>query len=356
MILKIGDKVRFLNEVGGGRITSVVSDDIVNVETNDGFEVPTRVNNLIVVNSPEVYESGRTRNTVATPKPVAPMEKKAAKPAAKPEEPWFSDKNQVAAKDEPMFLFALVPEIPSNPPTGNISMYLINNCNDTLLFRFAQKTKYNYETVVAGSLSPNSKTYLGLIKPEMIAELPVYCFQLLNFRKRSKELAPFMQKEITLSAVKFYKQNTFVTTRLFKVPAMVIQLNESPLKAELEKLVEHDFQQSAVSKEPKKKEHPISLPNAELIEVDLHIHELLDNYNNLSNAEMVTVQMNKFHEEMDNAIKSDAKKIVFIHGVGNGTLKNELRRELQRKYSKYDFQDASFREYGYGATMVIIRK
>ena len=76
------------------------------METNDGFEVPTRVNNLIVVNSPEVYESGRTRNTVAAPKPVAP----AAKKVAKPEEPWFSDKNQVATKEEPQYLFALVPE------------------------------------------------------------------------------------------------------------------------------------------------------------------------------------------------------------------------------------------------------
>ena len=352
MVLKIGDKVRFLNEVGGGRITSVINEDMVNVETNDGFEVPTRVNNLIVVNSPDVYESGRSRNTVAAPKPAAPQEKK----VAKPEEPWFSDKNQVAAKEDSQFLFALVPEIPANPPTGNISMYLVNNCNDTLLFRFAQKTKYNYETVSAGSLSPNSKTYLGLIKPEMIAELPVYCFQLLNFRKRTKELEPFLQKEITLSAVKFYKQNTFVATKLFKVPAMVIQLNENPLKVELEKLTERDFQKAVAQKEPKKKEQPISLPNTEMIEVDLHIHELLDNYNNLTNTEMVAVQMAKFHEEMDKAIKSEVKKIVFIHGVGNGTLKNELRRELQRKYSKYNFQDASFREYGYGATMVIIRK
>jgi hypothetical protein len=352
MILKIGDKVRFLNEVGGGRITSVISEDIVNVETKDGFEVPTRVNNLIVVNSPDVYESGRSRNTAAVPKPVAVPEKKTVKPEA----PWFSDKNQVAAKDEPQFLFALVPEIPSNPPSGNISMYLVNNCNDTLLFRFAQKTKYNYETVAAGSLSPNSKTYLGLIKPDMITELPLFCFQLLNFRKRSKELVPFLQKEIVLSAVKFYKQNTFVATRLFKVPAMIIQLHESPLKEELEKLAEHDFQSVGAQKESKKKEQPVSLPNAELIEIDLHIHELLDNHNNLTNTEMLTVQMNKFHEEMDKAIKTQVKKIVFIHGVGNGTLKNELRRELQRKYSNYNFQDASFREYGYGATMVIIRK
>jgi len=352
MVLKIGDKVRFLNEVGGGRITSVVSKEMVNVETDDGFEVPTMVNNLIVVNSPDAYESGRTRNTVAAPKPAAPPAKK----VAKPEEPWFSDKNQVATKEEPQYLFALVPEIPANPPTGNILMYLVNNCNDTLLFRFAQKNKYNYETISAGSLSPNSKTYLGLIKPEMIAELPVYCFQLLNFRKRTKELDPFIQKEIALSAVKFYKQNTFVTTKLFKVPVMLVQINENPLKAELDKLTEREFQKATASKEPKIKEQAITLPNPDMVEIDLHIHELLDNYSNLTNTEMVTVQMNKFHEEMDKAIKTDVKKIVFIHGVGNGTLKNELRRELQRKYSKYNFQDASFREYGYGATMVIIRK
>ena len=352
MILRVGDKVRFLNEVGGGRITSVVNNDMVNVETDDGFEVPTLINNLIVVNAPDVYESGRARNTLAPPKPEPVKEKK----TIKPEEPWFSDKNQVIGKDEPQFLFVLVPEVPSNPPTGNISMYLVNNCNDTLLFRFTQKTKYNYETVVAGSTSPNSKVYLGLIKPEMIADLPVYCFQWLNFRKRTKELESFRQKEITLSAVKFYKPNSFVATRFFKVPAMVIQLLDNPLKAELEKLSEHDFQQAIEHKEPKKKEQSIALPDSDLVEVDLHIHELLDNFNNLTNTEMLTVQMNKFHEELANAINSGVKKIVFIHGVGNGTLKNELRRELQRKYSKYSTQDASFREYGYGATMVILKK
>jgi hypothetical protein len=352
MVLKIGDKVRFINDVGGGRIISVISRDMVTVETDDGFEVPTLVSNLIEVNSPDIYESGRIRKTVALPRPVVPSEKKAVKPA----DPWFSDKNQVEAKDELQVFFALIPEVPANPPTGNISMYLVNNCNDTLLFRFVQKTRFNFETIASGSLSPNSKIYLGLIKPEMLADLPVYCFQLLNFRKRTKELETSFQKEISLSAVKFYKQNTFISTKLFKVPALLIQLNENKLKAELDKLTEQDYQAAVSKKEPEKKEQVIALPNTGIVEIDLHIHELLDNFSNLTNTEMVNVQMKKFREEMDKAIKSDVKKIVFIHGVGNGTLKSELRRELQRKYSKFHFQDASFREYGYGATMVIIRK
>jgi len=352
MILKIGDKVRFLNEVGGGRVISLISKDMVNVATDDGFEVPTMVNNLIVVNSPDIYESGRARQTTISAKAVEVPGKK----VSKPENPWFHDKNQVPDKEEPQFLFALIPEIPSNPPAGNISMYFVNNCNDTLLLRFSQKTRYDYETIVAGTISPNSRVFLGLIKPGMITELPLYLFQFLNFRKRTKEPGSFIQKEISLSSVKFYKQGTFVTTKLFKEPVKLIQLNENQLTTALEKLSEQDFHKAVSQKEPKKKEQVIALPNTEIIEVDLHIHELLDNYSNITNNEMVTIQIKKIHEEMAKAIKSEAKKIVFIHGVGNGTLKNELRNELERKYRKYSFQDASFREYGYGATMVIIRK
>jgi dsDNA-specific endonuclease/ATPase MutS2 len=64
--------------------------------------------------------------------------------------------------------------------------------------------------------------------------------------------------------------------------------------------------------------------------------------------------MDKFHQVMKENLKNKKRKIVFIHGVGNGTLKTELRKALDRKYKGHYYQDASFREYGYGATMVII--
>jgi len=57
---------------------------------------------------------------------------------------------------------------------------------------------------------------------------------------------------------------------------------------------------------------------------------------------------------MEENLKNKGQKIVFIHGIGNGTLKHELRRQLNTRYKKHNFQDASFREYGFGATMVII--
>jgi dsDNA-specific endonuclease/ATPase MutS2 len=42
--------------------------------------------------------------------------------------------------------------------------------------------------------------------------------------------------------------------------------------------------------------------------------------------------------------------------VGQGVLKQEIAKLLKSKFPKYIFQDASFKEYGYGATMVILRR
>ena len=70
---------------------------------------------------------------------------------------------------------------------------------------------------------------------------------------------------------------------------------------------------------------------------------------------MLEVQLGRFRNELETAIANGTRRIVFIHGIGNGTLKQELRKELSTKYKKYYFQDASFKEYGYGATMVILK-
>ena len=89
-------------------------------------------------------------------------------------------------------------------------------------------------------------------------------------------------------------------------------------------------------------------------EVDLHINELIDYSEGMSNSEILQIQLDRFHFVIEQNKKNKGKKIVFIHGVGNGVLKNEIRKLLERKYKGLNYQDASFREYGFGATMVII--
>ena len=75
----------------------------------------------------------------------------------------------------------------------------------------------------------------------------------------------------------------------------------------------------------------------------------------LSNGEIVNIQMDRFETSLETAIRAKTQRIVFIHGVGNGKLKHELRKTLERKYPDLKYQDASFKEYGYGATMVYLK-
>ncbi|PIX35574.1 MAG: DUF2027 domain-containing protein, partial [Bacteroidetes bacterium CG_4_8_14_3_um_filter_31_14] len=97
-------------------------------------------------------------------------------------------------------------------------------------------------------------------------------------------------------------------------------------------------------------------PEPILLEVDLHINQLIDSTVGLSHTEMLNIQLSKFRSELESAIKNKENKIVFIHGIGNGTLKMAIRKELDDLYKHLQYQDASFKEYGYGATMVLLRK
>ena len=75
----------------------------------------------------------------------------------------------------------------------------------------------------------------------------------------------------------------------------------------------------------------------------------------MSSGVIIKAQLSRFNIALDGAIRNNMKKIVFIHGVGNGKLKYEIQKCLKNEYPDLRYQDASFKEYGYGATMVLLR-
>ena len=91
-----------------------------------------------------------------------------------------------------------------------------------------------------------------------------------------------------------------------------------------------------------------------IIEVDLHAHALLDCIKGLSSGEIKNYQIKVFREVMDKYSKERGRQIVFIHGNGDGVLRKAILTELKYSYKKCRHQDASFQQYGFGATMVTI--
>jgi hypothetical protein len=89
----------------------------------------------------------------------------------------------------------------------------------------------------------------------------------------------------------------------------------------------------------------------EVWELDLHIEELTTSHVGWSNAEILRKQLRELATFYKKARAHRIRKIVIIHGVGMGVLRDEVRMFLDKK-ENIDAYDADFREYGKGATAV----
>lgn len=345
-MIKAGDKVKFLNAVGGGVVKSVINKTMVSVEDYDGFEVPTLISELVVVDDVNSMNAEKRQAKIRANEKIEVAQVKKELPKAEPK--------YVAGKDAPDCYMAFVPQDSNNPVEGELKVYMVNDSNNFVLYNYSHLKDKKYKSVESGKMNPNSKRYLESFSRFDLNELPDFQFQLLFFREESSRLEAPVVKCLNVNPVKFYRMNSYAKTRFFTQNAIIYSLLGPDMESEVAKLTVTDLSKITIEKEEPKVVVKRTV-SPDLVEIDLHIHELLEDTRGLANHEMLEIQMGRFRNELESAITNGTRRIVFIHGVGNGTLKQELRQELTTKYKKYYFQDASFKEYGYGATMVILR-
>lgn len=88
------------------------------------------------------------------------------------------------------------------------------------------------------------------------------------------------------------------------------------------------------------------------LKMDLHIEELIDSHSGLSNYQIIQLQIKAFIRGLDNAIEKNANKFIVIHGIGQGVLKSEIKKELHDNYPEYKYYDV---DYTGGATEIILK-
>ena len=88
------------------------------------------------------------------------------------------------------------------------------------------------------------------------------------------------------------------------------------------------------------------------MEVDLHIHELVDDQRGLPDRAKLAIQMDHFDRMMDIAKREKLRRIVFIHGVGQGVLRHQIRTTLDQHHPDCSYREGDPRKYGSGATEV----
>lgn len=381
-MVKIGDKVRFLNDVGGGTITGFQGKDIVLVADEDGFEIPTLVTEVVAVETNDYniakVVDGKKKGKTNEDKPTPTSVKNALAVNDDEEEEEETDIADQELTYKPMaqerrganelnLCLAFVPKRVKEISDTPFEVYLVNDCN-----YYIHYTLLNYEGKACqvrheGEIAPNTKVYLEELLHNRLEEWERITIQTLAF-KRDKVFFPKPTYSVNLriDGTKFYKLHAFQPSVFFNTPALTYDILKDDRAVrpmfvdadELREAMQTPEEQLPTEPQPRisgaEKRATRKQDRNAIVEVDLHAHELLDTMVGLEPRDILEYQIKDFRDTMNAHLKNHGCRIVFIHGKGEGVLRNALLKELRTHYKQCRVQDASFREYGYGATMVTI--
>jgi len=329
MKLRIGDRVRFLNETGEGKVSRIKDKFTVFVEMQDGFEIPYPASQLVPIHT-ELIIDRDTENIELSP------------------EAQLTD----------AVYFIVEPDHELASLRSDYRIYLFNASSFNMLYSYSIKDGEYYQTLKHGEIGAYQKVLLKQVKLQYFKDHSYHKIDCLLFKNgffkaqlpiaeivfvndwTLAEAKPIKHEEFEHPVYGFILKEEFLSTR-------EIEQSLTPEDIMRVKSIKEFKSKASISKS--KKDYLKSLEK----EVDLHIEELVANTNGLSNYEMLNIQLERFEKELDLAISKNMKKIIFIHGVGNGRLKQEILSVLKATRG-ITYHDASYKDYGFGATQVNI--
>ena len=353
---KIGDRVSFLSSVGGGKVTKIVDSRMVMVEIEDGFEVPCLISDLVFD-----YRSQPVRQQQVVEEVRQEVKEKELLRQQEEEDARRGGLRRFAkdAEKEGIYM-AFVPHEQQWLLTGAMDVMLVNHTPFEMLYTFTIKEENQFVNVDYGQLEKYEKVVVETISRE---DLDYWCngiVQAILTKETSDMVMLPLNAPFSLRTNRFFKEGSYLMSGILGEKAVVVCLSELvALKsgdADLMRIVKEGVGAQAPKKDLVKQEAPIDKHRTAPGEatVDLHIGELVDNIAGLSSHDMFNLQMDYFRKMLDSAIAAEYSKVTFIHGVGNGVLKNAIIEEL-KKYKNTENHMASIAKFGVGAIEVVIR-
>lgn len=379
---KIGDTVRFLNAIGGGKITRIEG-NIAYVD-DDGFETPVLIKELVVVMpsghdaskggykkmfDQSAFDEGRT-SVEAERKIETPVREEVSVPELPVEETDHGEK--------PNLLLVFEPSDVKQLDKSCFSAVIVNDSNFFVDFTFLRRaeTERGWTLVFRGTVAPNELMDVATLTHADLVEYEKVAIQCVMYKKdKTFTLQAPVSFSRKLDLTKFHKFHCFRPGIYFDTPVLEVSIVKDGIVARPLEVKGDEIVESIMKKREEKrfagelagkyrvdqrgagkhKENKISdtkvLP---LIEVDLHIGELTDTISGMEPKDMLEMQLSAVRRHMRENCRRIGQKLVFIHGKGEGVLRKAVLDLLKKEYPKAELQDASFREYGFGATLVTI--
>ncbi|SDM31900.1 Smr domain-containing protein [Daejeonella rubra] len=314
MKYKLGEFVRFVNERREGFITRIIDENTIAVTDDDGFEIPVLASQVTRVHGKSDFTDVHANEESTLKQP----------------EQFISNGIFLGIADDKRI--------------GSVVHFnLINTSSWQVLFTLNTEKQHDFKGECSGILNPESTTQVYSASLNELDLWPKFHLQTLLYAYGKHE----MQKPLLYSDK--FKAKDFSGAKKYSSilgkEAWLIQIDSEVPLIDPQKLKESFFRPT---------EEKIEIPNPGK-EVDLHIEKLRDDHQFLSSSEILDIQLNHFKKYLDAAIVHKLHSIIFIHGTGNGTLRNEIHKIISKHPQVKTFMDAYKEKFGYGATEIILK-
>lgn len=338
-------------------MTKIIDSRMVMVEIEEGFEVPCLISDLVFDyrSQPQGTRQQQIVDTVQQE-----IKEKELLQQQQEEDARHGGLRRFAkeAEKEGVYL-AFVPHEQQWLLTGAMDVMLVNHTPYEMLYSFTVKEENQFVNVDYGQMEKYEKVVVETISRE---DLEYWCNGIVQaiFTSDTADMVLMpLNAPFSLRTNRFFKEGSYLMSGILGEKAVMVCLSELvALKsgdADLMKIAKEGVGSQAPKRDLVKQEAPIDKHKTGQGEatVDLHIGELVENIAGLSSHDMFQIQMDYFRKMLDSAIAAEYSKVTFIHGVGNGVLKNAIIEEL-KKYKNTENRMASIAKFGVGAIDVII--
>lgn len=326
-MLKEGDKVRliYLNRIG--YVADYIDDEMILVEV-DGDEIPVFMKHLELMTD----EMELTSVRITRDKQVIKEEQK--------------------ERFEQGIYLAFLPLRSTMEEITEFKLYLVNHLPYSLLgdFTFLLENRDIFRW--KKQLGPHSFHPLNKIAFDKLNDSPAALFKFWVREKQEGRVQHF-ERLLKIKPRNFFKKNCFIPL-MEDVQGFVFEVvKDIPLKKEKPKgepLTKEHFFKVEGQDAPSRVDVVIkaNLPS----EIDLHIDKLVKDHKDLSNREMLRIQLDRCEKYLGQAIINGFDRVYLIHGVGKGRLREEVWNILAHYDHVTGYRNEYHPRYGYGATEV----
>lgn len=338
MKFQIGDKVVVSHSEEEGEVVDIVNEQMVMVEIR-GVRFPAYIDQLDFPYFKR-FSAKKQPPPEKTPKKYidqVPKEKPVVISSGLPEGIWI------------MFLPVFASDEFGDEVVKLLKVHLMNGTDAGYAFKYQLYYRGLSSFELQNQLFPRQDFYLHDIPFEEVNDSPVFEFEfsLLNTDKRKAdhyETSLKLRPKQVFNKVEEVKQKG-VPTFSYQLMEQYPDRPREEKRLDLSKLTNSGFKVYEAS------EIRRHLPPARTV-IDLHIERLTDRYKELSNYEMLTLQLAEFEKYYELAVAHRQAMFIVIHGVGTGKLRDEIHTLLAHRKEVKSFVNQYHPSYGYGATEI----